>query len=260
MIGSDMLLRQLVPFDKFGFWFFYAYQDIKNKYSRSVLGPLWVSLSIAVTIFSMGPLYGALFGYSDIRYYLYLATGIVAWYYFSGTLGESTTAFTAHEVFIKQSNIPLPAYVLRICVRNFIILLHNLVVLFIVYLWVEGFSIQIFLILPTLAIIFLVLYLLSIALAFFCARFRDLIPLVSNLLQLAMFLTPVFWVLTESSARTIYTKFNPFYYLLSAFRAPFGVGEFSLLVFSPVLIGAGLLFFVDLYLLKKYSRRVVYWV
>jgi lipopolysaccharide transport system permease protein len=208
----------------------------------------------------MGPLYGGLFGSADYEYYLYLATGIVAWYYFSGTLGESATAFTAHEVFIKQTSLPLTVYILRICVRNLIILAHNLIILFGVYFWVAGFSLRVLLILPVIGVLFLLLYLLSIIIAFFCARFRDLIPLVSNFLQLAMFLTPVFWVATASSGRQIYTQYNPFYYLISAFRAPFGIMDFNVVATLSIASSLVLLFIVDWLIIKKFGRQVVYWV
>ncbi len=254
------MLYQIFPLDKFGFWYFYAYQDIKNKYSRSVLGPLWVSFSVAVTIFAMGPLYGGLFGAVDYKYYLYLATGIVSWYYISGTLGESATAFTAHEVFIKQTNIPLSAYVLRICIRNLLILFHNLIVLMLVYVWVNGFDYKIFLIIPLLIEIFTLLYFSAIVLAFFCARFRDLIPLVSNFLQLAMFLTPIFWMVSSESNRSVYTQLNPFYYLVSAFRAPFGIGEITIKFQLILFLGIWVIGALALSIIRKFSKRVVYWV
>ena len=43
-------------------WGYLGWQDIKQRYRRSVLGPLWISISMGVIATAMGILYGALFG------------------------------------------------------------------------------------------------------------------------------------------------------------------------------------------------------
>jgi len=41
-------------------WWLLAYQDIKLRYRRSALGPFWITISMAITVYSMGFLYGHL--------------------------------------------------------------------------------------------------------------------------------------------------------------------------------------------------------
>src|SRR5690606_36301041 len=43
-------------------WSHLAWQDIKQRYRRSVLGPLWITLSMGVTAIGLGLLYSQLFG------------------------------------------------------------------------------------------------------------------------------------------------------------------------------------------------------
>ncbi len=55
-------------------WLSLGWQDIKQRYRRSALGPFWITLSLGVTVVMMGILYAKLFK-QDIRSYLpYLAT------------------------------------------------------------------------------------------------------------------------------------------------------------------------------------------
>jgi ABC-2 type transport system permease protein len=39
-------------------WGYLGWQDIKQRYRRSVLGPLWISISMGVIATAMGILYG----------------------------------------------------------------------------------------------------------------------------------------------------------------------------------------------------------
>ena len=70
-------------------WGYLGWQDIKQRYRRSVLGPLWISISMAVVATAMGILYGALFG-EDIRTFLpYVATGLLIWNFINGCILEA---------------------------------------------------------------------------------------------------------------------------------------------------------------------------
>ena len=42
-------------------WGHLGWQDIKQRYRRSVIGPLWITVSMAITAVGLGPLYAVLF-------------------------------------------------------------------------------------------------------------------------------------------------------------------------------------------------------
>lgn len=110
-------------------WTMLAWLEIKQRYRRSAIGPFWLTLSTAIMILAMGPLYASLFGQSLDDYFLYLATSIIAWQLISTSINDSCQAFIGAEGFIKQSSLPLSVYVLRIVWKNLIIFLHNSVVI-----------------------------------------------------------------------------------------------------------------------------------
>ena len=61
-------------------WLMLGWQDIKQRYRRSVIGPFWLTLSYGAMIAGMGPLYGSLLQQDISTYFPYLATGFVVWF------------------------------------------------------------------------------------------------------------------------------------------------------------------------------------
>ena len=250
-------LKEMIAF--WPAWYFYALQDIKNKYTRSVLGPLWITISIGITILAMGPLYSVLFSASGSGYYLHLASGLVFWSYMSGCLADACMAFIGNESYIKQTKLPLFVFISRSVMRNTIILIHNLVVVLIIAIYQNQITSKIFLLIPNFILVTLILYFLSYVIAFVCARFRDVVPLIGNILQLFMFLTPIFWVATGETLRSKYVIFNPFNYLMMLLRNPFEQAvNYELYVMSLGFLFAALFFSYFAHLF--YSKRVVYWL
>src|SRR3989338_7014101 len=83
-------------------WLMLAYQDIKLRYRRSVLGPFWITISMAITVYTMGFLYGHLFRSELQTYYPFLVSGMLAWAVISSIVLELTEGFILSEALMKQ--------------------------------------------------------------------------------------------------------------------------------------------------------------
>jgi lipopolysaccharide transport system permease protein len=93
-----------------------------------------------------------------------------------------------------------------------------------------------------------------------CTRFRDVTQIVTSVMQMLMFLTPVFWLPESLPGRAQYILYNPFAQMLELVRAPLmgGVADahnwWGILVWTTLSVAvSGLLF-------ARYRRRVVYWL
>ena len=64
------------------------------------------------------------------------------------------------------------------------------------------------------------LHAFTITLGILCARFRDIVQIVSSMLQLLMFLTPVFWFPSSLPGRSHAILYNPLAQLLDIVRLP----------------------------------------
>ena len=64
--AADDIRKSLLSYH---LWMTLGWQDIKQCYRRSSLGPLWITLSLGITVLTMGFLYARLF-HQDIHTYL----------------------------------------------------------------------------------------------------------------------------------------------------------------------------------------------
>lgn len=241
------------------FWIAYALQDIKNKYTRSFIGPFWVTISMAVMVFAMGPLYGALFNQGSREYTLYLATGIVFWSFISTCISESCEVYASNRSFIVQSNFPILVYINRLLFRNLILLSHNMLIPLLLVLTLGKINYSLLLLPVVIGLTTLTLFPVCLITSLASTRFRDLTPMIQNIVQLLMFLTPVFWVLGDNRHSLIYIKFNPFYYMIDSFRFCFGISNSREHLFIIFAIGLSLIPLAILFYIKA-RKKVVYWI
>lgn len=242
-------------------WWFLGWQDIKQRYRRSVLGPWWLTLSTGVLIGTLGFLWSELFRL-DVRTYLpFFSVGLVLWIFVSGLLGEACGAFPQFDGMIKQLYRPYSVYVLRIAVRHFIVLLHNAVIIVVVLLATGPQRAPLFGAIAVgvcLVVVFSVLS--SICLAIVCLRFRDLSQVVASLLQVIFYTTPILWSPDALSKYRWVAEVNPFAHLIDVLRLPvLGVVP-SLGAYAYVAVLIACSFVLALFLLSRYRWRLAYWL
>lgn len=242
-------------------WWFLAWHDIKQRYRRSLLGPFWLTISTAVMVAAMGPLYGMLFNQPTGSYFRHLAVSIVAWTFVASSINESCSAFIAAEGFIKEVRLPFVVHLLRVLARNLIMLGHNLIVAFAVLMFFppEDMSLVV-LAVPGLVLAVLNLFWLGSLLALLCARFRDIPQIVGSVIQVAFFLTPIVWKADMLRGGDMITKFNPLYHLVEVIRTPL-LGEAPDPTSWIFLLLTSLLgFIVTFAVFSRYRSRIAYWV
>ncbi|AWW49198.1 ABC transporter permease [Polynucleobacter paneuropaeus] len=243
-------------------WLFLGFQEIRLRYRRSVLGPIWLTLSTAIFILTLSFLWSSILS-SDLKTYVpYFAIGQIIWVWISTSVAESCVGFSLYEGMIKQVKLPFPIYILRICTKNFIILLHNFVVILIIIVLifpsVEFFSFL--LVIPALLIIQTCIFSVSLFLGIVCTRYRDITQIVTSLMQLMFFFTPIMWFVKSLGSRQWIAEFNPLYHLISIIRLPL-LGQFpTLLNWVWAISTTILLLVIALRYLGKYTKKIAYWL
>jgi lipopolysaccharide transport system permease protein len=220
--GNRLAMRDIT--DGFHLWHLawtLGWLDIRLRYRGSILGPFWLTLSTGVMVGSLGVLYSTLF-HTDIHEYLpFLALSQVLWAFLNSLVSEGCTCFTQSEGMIRAVRMPLSLHALRLLVRNILVLVHNVIVIvgvdIIFSVW-PGWHAM--LALPGLAIWGIDGLAVALLLGAFCARFRDIGPIVGSVMMIAFFLTPVLWQPEQLGRHAILLPFNPFYALLEVVRGP----------------------------------------
>jgi ABC-type polysaccharide/polyol phosphate export permease len=240
-----------------------GWQDVRQRYRRSALGPLWLTISMGVMIGTIGIVFGTIFKSPMTEFLPFIAIGIILWSFISMVITEGCTGFIAAEGIIKQLPIPLFVHILRMIWRNILILGHNVVIFPIILLAVgKPLYLTAFLAIPGLLLLLVNLTWVALILALLCARYRDLAQIVGSVLQVVFYLTPIMWMPKNlpKGAGLYLLDLNPMYHLLEIVRAPL-LGDFPTTinwVVACALALVGWLFAIALY--GRYKRRIAYWL
>jgi homopolymeric O-antigen transport system permease protein len=243
-------------------WIALGWLDVKQRYRRAVLGPFWITISMSVLVLTLGTIYSGIFK-QDVRSFLpYLSGGFIVWNFCTGTINESATAFVVAEGLIKQGGMPLSVHIFRTIFRNFLINAHNLSVMLLLYAWQPSLlNRYLLLLVPGLALMLVNFAWISLIVGVLCTRFRDLPPIITNLLQILFFVTPVMYrPETLPSNLKLIVMLNPFYYLIEAMRAPM-LGQVPPIGTYPVLIVAAVVgSFLAFSFFVRTRARIAYWL
>ena len=207
-----------------------SWNDFRTRYAGSYLGIIWAFIQPVITIlvywfvFSVGFRAGT--GNLGIPFVLYLVAGIVPWFFFQDALIGGTASLLEYNYLVKKVVFNISVLpVVKIMSAAFV---HFFFVLFTIVLYM-GYGRF-----PDIYYIQIIYYsgcvfLLVLGMSYFTCSvvvfFRDLTQIISILLQIGVWLTPIMWVAEDSLAghptllRVM--KLNPMYYVVSGYRDTF---------------------------------------
>lgn len=240
-----------------------GWQDVRQRYRRSSLGPFWLTISMGIMIGTIGIVFGTIFKSPLDEFFPFLAIGMILWSFISAVVTDGCTGFIAAEGIIKQLPLPLFVHILRLTWRNIIIFAHNLVI-FPLVLLVVGRSLDWVALVSLLGLVILILNLTWVALilAMLCARYRDLPQIVASLLLVAFYLTPIMWMpkLLSGRAHLYLLNSNPIYHVIEIVRAPL-LGQLPTALNWQVSIGVAVIgWILTIAIYGRYKRRIAYWL
>lgn len=249
-------------FKSWRIWLLLAWHEVKLRYRRSTLGPFWITISMAITIYTMGVLYGHLFKMDLTVYYPFLATGILGWNLISLIVNDATMTFVNADQFIKQMKQPYLFFLFQSVTRNFIIFFHNILVLvpLILFFHLKINAYTLFIVV-SLLILWVNAVSYSTILALLGTRFRDIPILVASLIQVVFFLTPIMWSPTILPVRYHYIiDLNPFAQFMELFRNPL-LGTLPSNYTLITTLGLTILgIFFAFIIFSRYRARIAYWL
>jgi ABC-2 type transport system permease protein len=250
-------------------WGHLGWQDIRQRYRRSVLGPIWISVTMAVTAVSLGILYAGLFG-NDLSVQLpFILVGFIIWGFISGCISEGAEVFIANEGLIKHLPAPLSVHVYRLIWRQVLFFLHNLVVYAVMLIvfpqplhWTDLSAI------PAFCLLALNGAWAALLLGIVTTRFRDLTPITQSIVQLAFFLTPIVWIYDDLlnspnpaiAERARLAELNPFLHFVEILRRPMLGQSHEWRHWVVVLVITVVGWALTVLILRRYRSRVSYWV
>lgn len=242
-------------------WGVLAYNDIRQRYRRSVLGPFWLTISMGLMIATIGVVYAELFRQPVADYLPFLALGFIAWGLISGIVIDSCHVFTGSEGIIRQVRVPYSTHVFRMLWRNLIILAHNMLI-YVLILFVFGIKPNAALLLAVPAVMLICLngLWMGMLLGALSARFRDMPPIMTNVMQIFFYITPIVWKPGQLTHHPAVVYLNPVHYFIDLLREPLLGKVPSVITWFVVLAITATGVLTSLSFLARFRRRIAYWM
>lgn len=242
-------------------WTRSAWYEVKRRYKRTVLGPFWNTMSLGVLALAMTYIWGPLLGVDMSTFLPHVLTGIVSWTFITTLINDGASIFTHNESLLKQLKFPLTALTLAAIWRNTILLFHNLIIVVaVMVVFKTPMTLSTLLFFPGLVLLAISGLWIVPLLGLLSARFRDIPPVVSNVLTVFYFVTPIFWHPEQLAERAFLYRYNVFHHLMDMIRSPMmgkaPAPESYAIVLILSVVGGGATYLLFAY----FKRRIAYWL
>ena len=258
--AADDLLRGL---RKTELWGRLGWLEVKRRYRRTTIGPFWNSITLAIYVLTVGTVGAAIWHQNIYDYLPFLVSGMIVWTLVASIITDSCNLFIAGQSLFRNIRLDYSVLAYAMVWRNFIVLLHNFAVYFLVVVVLKPslLSFTALLAVPGLALVLMNGIWVSLLLGMLCLRFRDVPQLVSSIMQIAMLITPLFWPADTLTGikRFVFVDLNPLYHVVDVVRAP-------LLGRVPEAISYGAMiamtiggWWLTYAMFKRFRKRIAYW-
>lgn len=208
-------------------------RDLKARYRGSLLGFFW---SLANPLLLLGVytiVFTKFFPQQVVQPYpLFLFSGILPWTFFSAAVLESTTSISANAGLIKKVMFPaeaLPLVVVLSHLVHFVLAIPILLAAIVGFAALGKFELSWTIALAPLLMIAQTFFVAGIAMTVSSASvlFRDLRDIITNLMQLAFFMTPILYLIERVQSRPLRAllRLNPLTPFIVAYQDIFFFGR-----------------------------------
>jgi homopolymeric O-antigen transport system permease protein len=258
--AADDLLDGLRQWD---LWGRLGWLEIKRRYRRTMIGPFWSAISLGAFVMALGGVGAGLWSQQVRDYLPFLAAGMVVWMFMSTVINESCALFISSLSLFRQMRFNYSVLAYALVYRNFVVFLHNMLVYVVIFLIYSPGKIgpALLLAVPGMALVLVNCVWIALLFGMACLRFRDLQQLIATLVQIAMFVTPIFWPpeSLHGVMHIVYVELNPLYHLITIVRAPL----LDQVPPSEVYVATGLItvvgWGVTYACFRYFRRRIAYW-
>ncbi len=238
-----------------------AWEDIRLRYVRTMLGPWWIVLTTGIWFAVMGFVMAHLFGQTIHDYLPYVFSGLLVWALISTSINESSQVLVVAAPLITSFSLPIFTHYIRFVLRNYIIFLHNVLILVLVFVFFPpDFTAASWLVIPGLLLNMVILTGAAIILSFANIRYRDTHLAVVSAMQVLPFVTPIFWKKEMLKDNGWIADVNPFYHMINVVRAPL-LGQYPSCLSWAVTGAVAIIVMTTAFaFFIRYRHRIIFWL
>ena len=202
-------------------------RDLKVRYRRSSIGFLWTMLQPLLMMLVLVVVFSALFRFELHNYPVYALSGILFWNFFSQSIVASMNSLRGNAGLLQKLPVPKAVFPIATVISGVANLGLAMVPLFAILVFTGHPLTPALLFLPV-SIVLAGLFTLGAGLLLspLAVFFSDVVELVTVLLTLLMYLTPIFYPMSIVPEQYRYlVRFNPIRSILEVFRDPIYFGK-----------------------------------
>ena len=221
-----------------------------------MLNPLLMMLVMEVV-------FSTLFRFSLKDYPVYVFSGILFWNFFSQSVVSSMNSLKGHAALLQKLPVPKAIFPITTTLSGVVNLLFALVPLALILLW-SGHRMSAALAFLPVGLAVAAAFTLGVGLVLspLAVFFSDVVEMVTVLLTMIMYLTPVFYPISIIPLRfRSYIQWNPLQIILQVFRDPIynsKVPDLTHLFWAAVAAGVALLF--GMAVVQRSGDRIAYYL
>jgi len=237
-------------------------QQLILRYRRTFFGYAWTLMNPLLTMGASTIIFGTLFKADIKTFAVYLFAGFIPWNCFNNILIQTSSSLLVNEGLIKKIAVPKIIFPLAVSISVLIDSLLSFIALFVLMLLIKPFLSWALIFIP---FAFLLIYFFSLGVALilcvFTVYFRDLQYVITIVLQVFFFFTPVVYK-SDSLGNGLVAKLmslNPLNIFIELMRLPIVDRIFpnpSIVMIALTLSAFSFAF--GLYIFKKYEKTLIY--
>ena len=238
-----------------------AITDMIARYRRTLLGPLWIVIGLAFGSLGLGLLWSELWGIPKEDIVPSITVGFLVWIFLNNCVMEGTNCFLVDSSMLQNMSLPITFLPLLCLSKQLINFLHSLLIIVAVSIIYPPDNLYMpLLAIPGILLLSAFLLITICLLGMLCARFRDISPLISSLMPMLFFLSPVLFRIQQAESISWLIWLNPFTYFIVIVREPLqGHSPSAFVVVAAVVITTACYFALATLMTKK-RNQLVYWL
>ncbi len=209
-------------------WRAFAWEETKRRYRRSALGLLWIVIGYVAFVGAVALFFGN-FNLSTTeqvrtieQFGTHVALGYAVFALITSNIQDGAAVFTGSAAWIKSVSLPYSVYALKNVTRTLVPFALQMASWF-VFAFAIGHTFKPIAALSLVAVAIIVFNAVAMQLffGFLSARYRDIEHMISTILRVLLFMTPILWTYEGTSGITrVLADGNPVTHFVEIFRAP----------------------------------------
>lgn len=233
-------------------------RELKARYRGTMFGFLWslfnplLLMLVYTVVFGFIVSGGRVAGFPSTKFYaLFLFNGILPWTWFASSLMESSNVLMVQGALIKKIKFPIEVLPIMVVITNMVHFILALPVLFLFFIiFGKSLSLWVFFLPISLLAQFIFTMGLCFLISALTVHFRDIKDILSNLLTLWFFATPIIYTYKSvPNALKMVLNLNPMTHLIESYHYAFYFGSLPHWKRFSITVLVGLLFFYLGYLI-----------